>query len=187
MTGIVLVVCMLICLLLALAAVPGGLGSDKKKALDDENTPDLHEVIEDGSPLMIFDKREETKALMTAFDGDAIESVSAAAGNEGASSAADTSSQKEITAVYKALKNVIIGEELKGDAISADGTASDALPSDSDAANADGGCLISFLMDDGTECTFAFGSAEVYELNGKYYAASGTKNLWSAVQDLAEE
>ena len=72
-TGLILVACMIVCLLLALAVVPGGFGSDKKKDLDDENTPGIKTVLEDGSPLMIFDKRDEVKTLIADFDDEKVQ------------------------------------------------------------------------------------------------------------------
>ena len=180
-TGIVLVFCMLICLILALAVVPGGFGSgekDKSKDLDDENTPGLQTVIEDGSPLLIFDKRTETKALMSAFEDDAIESVSAALGNEGGAFALDTADQNEITAVYKALKNVVVGEELGPD----DSDATSA----GNASNTDGGCNVFFTLSDGSTCDFTFESSEVYYINGDRYAVSGTEDLWSVIEELGK-
>ena len=179
MTGIVLVICMLICLLIALAVVPGGFGSDNKKDLDDENTPGLHEVIEDGSPLMIFDKRAETRALIKEFDEDTVQSVSAALGNEGSSVVIDVTEEEEITAIYKALKNVVVGEELGPD--ESDATAASSSP------NAEGGCNISFVLSDDSTCDFVFESTEVYYLDGSRYAVSGTEGLWSVIKELGNQ
>ena len=176
MTGVVLVCCMLVCLLLALAVVPGGFGSDKKKDLDDDNTPGLQAVIEDGSPLMIFDKRAETRALMTDFEDDAVESVSAVQGNEGNSIFMDSDSQDEITAVYKALKNVIIGDELGED--DSDPTAASTAP------NNEGACFVAFTLSDGSTCDFTFESTEVYNYGDARYAADGTEGLWSVIEEL---
>lgn len=178
-TGIVLVICMLICLLLALAVVPGGFGSDSKKDLDDENTPGLHEVIEDGSPLMIFDKRAETRALIKEFDEDSVQSVSAALGNEGSSVVLDVTEEEDITAIYKALKNVVVGEELGPD--ESDATAASSSP------NAEGGCNISFVLSDDSTCDFVFESTEVYYLDESRYAVSGTEGLWSVIKELGDQ
>ena len=53
-TGIVLVICMLICLLLALAVVPGGFGSDNKKDLDD-----IPETVKNDIEFVLIRKIED--------------------------------------------------------------------------------------------------------------------------------
>lgn len=168
-TGLILVACMIVCLLLALAVVPGGFGSDKKKDLDDENTPGIKTVLEDGSPLMIFDKRDEVKTLIADFDDDKVQSVSAELTVDRDSVSIDISDQKEITAVYKALKNVVIGEKLKGD----------------ESHSAD--CSVVFVLADGSVCGFAFENESVYMVGGEHYAAAGTESLWSVIEGLANE
>ena len=173
-TGLILVACMIVCLLLGLAVVPGGFGSDNKKDLDDENTPGIQEVLKDGSPLMIFDKRPEVKALIADFDEDQIKSVSATLsvdGDHGAVTvdAMNAGSQDEITAVYKALKNVIIGDQLEA------------------GKSAEADCTVTFTLADGSTCDFAFENEEVYLLDGKRYAAGGTEGLWSVIQELIDE
>lgn len=174
MTGIVLVICMLICLLLALAVVPGGIGSDKKKNLDDENTPDLKTVMEDGSPLLIFDKRTETKALMEAFDNDQVSAVHVEVNDGETTLDFDSAEAEVITEFYKAVKNVVVGEESDSSAATAE--------SDSDSY---GSCRIAFEYEsgDGDSCVFEFAGPNAYTLDGTNYAVSGTDGLW----DLFEE
>ena len=167
-TGLVLVICMIVCLLIGLSVVPGGFGSDNKKDLDDENTPGLQTVIEDGSPLMIFDKRPEVRKLISDFDEDKVQSLSAELYVDGNGSAMNVESQKEITVVYKALKNVVVGEKLDGGKSS--GT----------------DCSITFVLADGTACDFAFENESVYLLDGERYEAAGTEGLWSAIQELCK-
>ncbi|MDO4869209.1 MAG: hypothetical protein Q4A65_02780 [Bacillota bacterium] len=179
MTGILLVGCMLVCLILALAVVPGGFGSDQKQDLDDENTPGLQAVIEDGSPLLIYDKRPETKALMSDFEEGMVASVNATLGNEGHSVLVDTDEQSEITEIYKALKNVMIGDELGPD--DTDPTASTNSP------NALGACYISFELSDGSTCDFTFENTEVYDMGDGRYAAAGTEGLWAVIEELGDE
>ena len=186
-TGIVLVGCMIICLLLALAVVPGGFGSDKKQDLDDEDTPGIQEVVEDGSPLMIFDKRAETKSLISEFGEGKITGVSAISGNEGSSTGFSSTSQKDIKAVYKALKNVVIGDELSEEDLASDGTGSDAIVSDSAESNLNGAIVITFTLSDETPCDFQFASSEVYVLNDKYYNVAGTEKLWTIVQEISDK
>ena len=177
-TGIILVGCMLICLILALAVVPGGFGSDDKKDLDDENTPGIQDVIENGSPLLIFDKRPATKALMSEFEENTVESVSATVGNEGHTAILDSADPGDITEVYKALKNVIIGDELGPS--DADPTAANNAP------NSLGACYVTFELSDGSTADFMFENTEVYNIDDSRYSAAGTEGLWSVVEELGE-
>lgn len=168
-TGLVLVICMVVCLLIGLAVVPGGFGSDNKKDLDDENTPGLQDVLENGTPLMIFDKRDEVKTLISDFDKDEVGKVIAELSIDNTSYSANISDQKEITEVYKALKNVVIGDELD------------------DAKSSSADCSLTFVLADGSACGFAFESKSDYMLSGKHYEAAGTDGLWSTIQELADE
>lgn len=98
--------------------------------------------------------------------------------NEGGAFALDTADQNEITAVYKALKNVVVGEELGPD----DSDATSA----GNASNTDGGCNVFFTLSDGSTCDFTFESSEVYYINGDRYAVSGTEDLWSVIEELGK-
>lgn len=168
-TGLVLVICMIVCLLIGLAVVPGGFGSDSKKDLDDENTPGLQDVLENGTPLMIFDKRDEVKTLISDFDNDEVRNVIAELTVGSKSYSVNVSDPKEITEVYKALKNVVIGDELD------------------DAKSSSADCSLTFVLSDGSACGFAFENESVYMSGGKHYEAAGTDGLWSVIQELANE
>ncbi len=170
-TGLILVFCMIVCLLIGLAVVPGGFGSGNKKDLDDENTPGIKTVLEDGSPLMIFDKRSEVKVLISDFDEAQVQSVNAklSAGNDSGDmtdGVVHTDDPETITAVYKALKNIVIGDKLDV------------------GKTADPACTVTFTLSDGSECEFVFESETVYLLDGGRYAAAGTEGFWSAIQGL---
>ena len=152
-TGLVLVICMIVCLLIGLAVVPGGFGSDSKKDLDDENTPGLHEV----------------KTLISDFDNDEVRNVIAELTVGSKSYSVNVSDPKEITEVYKALKNIVIGDELD------------------DAKSSSADCSLTFVLSDGSACGFAFENESVYMSGGKHYEAAGTDGLWSVIQELANE
>lgn len=168
-TGLVLVICMVVCLLIGLAVVPGGFGSDNKKDLDDENTPGLQDVLENGTPLIIFDKRDEVKTLISDFDNDEVDSVIAELTVGNNSYSVNVTNQKEITEIYKAVKNVVVGDEL------------------TNAKSSSADCSLTFTLADGSACGFAFENESVYMLDGKHYEAAGTEGLWSVIQELGDE
>ena len=70
-TGLILVGCMLVCVVLFIAiGAPGGFFGDGGKGdyLDDENTPGIGQVLEGDTPLLVFDKSDGARSLMKAFD-----------------------------------------------------------------------------------------------------------------------
>lgn len=156
-TGIALVGSMLVCLILCLAVgLPnafkgGGAGED----LDDENTPGITDIMDGGSPMMIFDKRESTSVLIDAYsDGQIAAAALKCDGGE-----AEFTSGKEIKSVYKALKNILVEDET--------GSSSGKV----------WGSVI-FTLEDGSECAFEFEDEDVYIMDGTAYSISGFEELW---------
>lgn len=112
-TGIALVGCMLVCVILALAVgVPNGFFGDGGKGgdLDDEDTPKVSDIIDGKTPILMFDKSKEATALMTAFDKGEISSVLLMFDPEGGNAPFESDDQEVIRQVYKALKNVVVIE-----------------------------------------------------------------------------
>ena len=110
-TGIVLVGCMLVCLILFLAVgMPNGFFGDGGKGgdLDDDGTPKIGEVIKGSNPIFVFDKSEGAKTLMTAFDEGTIVSAEVLYDQMGANAPYQTTDQEEIRTIYKALKNITV-------------------------------------------------------------------------------
>lgn len=110
-TGIVLVGCMLVCLILFLAVgMPNGFFGDGGKGgdLDDDGTPKIGEVIDGNSPILVFDKSEGAKRLMTAFDEGTIECAEVLYDQSGSNLPYKTTDQDEIRTIYKALKNITV-------------------------------------------------------------------------------
>ncbi len=143
-TGLVLVMVMVVCLLLVLTVIPGGIGDDgKDKNLDDKNTPGIKTVIEGGTPVMIFDKRESTKKLMQAFDDDEIAAVKIVYDRSGTKEEFNSSVPDDIRKVYKALKNVVVVDE-------------------TDLSENNENYRITFLLNDGTESIFDFKGRDIF-------------------------
>ncbi len=159
-TGIVLIGSMLVCLLICLCVIiPGGFGKDGESSkLDDEGAPNMKTLVEEGTPIFLLDKRASTKALMQAFDDGNVVSVNA----EGKSSDNET----VILDVYKALKNLVITEEVDK------GTVGNASTS------------IVFKMKDGTEAEYAFPEHGVLKIDEACYLIEGSDALWEAVEKM---
>ncbi len=167
-TGIALVLVMVVCLLLVLAVIPGVIGDDgKDKNLDDENTPGLKTVVEEGTPIMIFDKSEPARKLMQAFDDDAIASVEVAYYQDGTLYTSERKAPGDILAVYKALKNVVVAGETDGN-------------------KGNEYNRVIFRLDDGTESEFVFKGDHVYVSDGEYYDIVNEEDLWQTVREVAD-
>ena len=95
-TGLALVASMLICLLICLAVLlpKGGLGGSEAEDLNDADTPDLKTVMNEGTPVLIYDKRPEAQALVAAYENGTMEklfkNIVVAADAETASAGDDT-------------------------------------------------------------------------------------------------
>ena len=113
-TGIALVGCMVVCLILFLAVgVPNGFFGDGGNGgdLDDDGTPKIGEVLSGSSPILVFDKSEGAKQLMTAFDKGTIVSATVLYDQMGANAPYETTDQNEIRTIYKAMKNITVGKK----------------------------------------------------------------------------
>lgn len=170
-TGLILVGCMLVCVILFLAVgVPNGFFGDGGKAgdLDDENTPGVEEVMSGQSPLFVFDKSDRTRALISAFDEGRIESVEVFY-DQNEYSAYKTTDQDEIRTVYKALKNIVVIGENDGE--------------NSNAFAQTGRHYVKFYSDEGEEYAYIFKGENVIAYKGDEYAIEGGYNLWTFLQD----
>ena len=110
-TGIVLVGCMLVCLILFLAVgMPKGFfgGGGQGGDLDDDGTPKIGEVLKGSNPILVFDKSDGAKQLMTAFDEGTIVSAEVLFDQMGGNEPYQTTDQEEIRIIYKALKNITV-------------------------------------------------------------------------------
>ncbi|MDD6311300.1 MAG: hypothetical protein PUB09_05125 [Firmicutes bacterium] len=168
-SGILIVSAMVIAFVIILAvALPGGFGSlfeKDSKDLNDDGAPSFSDVMDKGSPIMIFDKRDETKALLAAYDNDEIVSVDFLGSNgEGNGSESDSA----IVDAYRALKNIIVGEKIEKPA---------------KAAIYD----VNFVLADGTKCPFEFAEDEdecAVNLDGVWYQVAGFSDLLEVIMDM---
>lgn len=165
-TGIALVGCMLVCLIICLAVgLPKGFGGEKKQNLDDENTPGITDIMDGNSPVMIYDKRESTKVLMEAFNDENVAGVVLVCDNGASEFSGETFG--DVKNVYRALKNILVEDEIASGA-STDGSI--------------WGSAV-FELEDGSKCSFEFSKCDVLIIDGKAYRISGYEELWK----LAEE
>lgn len=159
-TGIVLVGSMLVFLIICIVVIKPGV-SGGKNSLDDENTPGITDIMDGSSPLLIFDKRSSTSDLMNAFDRGEVARVSIDCDEFSVS----TQDQKEIEAIYRALKNILVGEEVYAK------------------SNGLWGILV-FEMEDGTNCEFEFaGESILVTEDGKMYKLMESDELWEVAKE----
>lgn len=165
-TGLILVGSMILCVVLFLAiGVPNGFFSDSGSGgnIDDENTPGIKEVIEDGTPILIFDKSEGAKALMTAFDEGKIASADVLYDEMGGNPSYETSDQGEIKEIYKAMKNIVIVKE-------------------TNTSMTDCYHHVYFTLEDGTKYGYSFEGREILNYGDKNYEISGGGDLWNLLR-----
>ena len=170
-TGIALVGCMVVCLLLFLAVgMPNGFFGDGGKGgdLDDDGTPKIGDVLSGNAPILVFDKSEGAKKLMTAFDEGNIESVEVLYDQGGGNAPYKTTDQDEIRAVYKALKNITITGE-------------------SDTSTTDAYHYVTFTFDDGTGYGYRFESTEALSLDGSNYTITGSGDFFKFLQEKCSQ
>ncbi len=161
-TGIVLVGCMLVCLILFLAVgMPNGFFGDGGKGgdLDDDGTPKIGEVINGNTPILVFDKSEGAKKLIKAFDEGTIESVEVLYDQGGGNLPYKTTDQDEIRTVYKALKNITITGE-------------------SDMSVTDAYHYVTFTFNDDTSYGYRFESTEFLCFDGSNYTIAGSGDFF---------
>ncbi|MCQ2547294.1 MAG: hypothetical protein MJ161_07120 [Clostridia bacterium] len=175
-TGIALVGCMLVCVILALAVgVPNGFFGDTGKGgdLDDENTPKVSDIVDGKTPIFMFDKSKDAMALMTAFDRGEIADVLLMFDPEGGNAPAESDDQDVIRQAYKALKNIVVLEATE-----------DAGPE----------CYhnITFTLNDGTGVTYSFDGTDILIYddgtgNTVKYSIEGAEELQELYSRLAEQ
>ena len=162
-TGIVLVGCMLVCLILFLAVgVPNGFFGDGGKGgdLDDDKTPKISDVLDGSTPLLVFDKSDGAKTLMTAFDEGTIKSAEVLYDEMGANQPYKTKDQEEIRTIYKALKNLTVTGE-------------------SDMSITDCYHYVFFTFEDGTSYGYRCEGTELLSYGDSNYDISGGEDLFA--------
>ncbi len=166
-TGIVLVGCMLVCLIMFLAVgVPNGFFGDSGKGgdLDDDNTPKIGEVLSGSNPILVFDKSEGAKKLMTAFDAGSIEKVEVLYDESGAGEPYTTDEQSEIRTIYKGLKNITVTGE-------------------SETSVTDSYHYVVFYFADGSSYGYNFEGRENLVYDGSNYEIEGGEEFFDFVQE----
>ena len=169
-TGIALVGCMVVCLILFLAVgVPNGFFGDGGKGgdLDDEGTPKIGEALKGNSPILIFDKSEGAKKLMTAFDEGTIVSAEVLYDQMGGNAPYKTTDQEEIRTIYKALKNIVVEGK-------------------SDMSITDCYHYVFFTLEDGSSYGYRFEGTGLLCYGSDNYDISGGGDLFSFMQAKCE-
>ena len=98
------------CLILFLAVgMPNGFfGGGQGGDLDDDGTPKIGEVLKGSNPILVFDKSDGARQLMTAFDEGTIVSAEVLYDQMGGNEPYKTTDQEEIRTIYKGLKNITV-------------------------------------------------------------------------------
>lgn len=109
-TGLALVGAMVVCLLICLAVLlpKGGLGGSEAEDLNDADTPDLKTVMDEGTPVMIYDKRTEAQALVAAYENGTMEKIEIS-WEDGTDLTVDQPS--EIKEIYRLFKNIVVAAD----------------------------------------------------------------------------
>lgn len=158
-TGLILIGSMVVCLLICLAVlIPrGGLGGGAED-LNDADTPDLKTVVEEGTPILIADKRSGTQALISAYEHGVIRSATIFL-DDGTEK--NIRSKEEVTELYRLLKNVVVTGDY--DAESADGGAEASGEGDKNAGDA---VILQFALEDEMPAEFAFIGDSIFVTDG---------------------
>ncbi len=176
-TGLVLVGSMVICLLICLAVlIPrGGAGGPAAEDLNDENTPDLKTVVQEGTPLLIYDKRPEAQALLTAYEAGALEEAWV---QIGAGEKRQVTTPSEVKELYRLLKNVVVTGEAPDPRESEAADESEAPDGNIEAT------ALGFVLADGDECTYVFAGNGVLAIDDATFAITGEKPLFEKLEKL---
>ena len=169
-TGIALVGCMLVCLILFLAVgVPNGFFGDGGKGgdLDDDGTPKIGEVLKGSNPILVFDKSDGARQLMTAFDEGTIVSAAVLYDEMGANEPYETTDQDEIRTIYKGLENITVTGE-------------------SEMSLTDSYHFVEFTFSDGTSYGYRFEGTELLCYGAENYDISGGEELFSFMREKCE-
>lgn len=170
-TGIALVGCMVVCLILFLAVgVPNGFFGDGGKGgdLDDDNTPKIGEVLDGNTPILVFDKSDGARQLIKAFDEGSIESIEVLYDEGGGNAPYQTTDQDEIRTVYKALKNITVTGK-------------------SDMSVTDAYHYVAFKFKDGGSYGYRFESTEFLCLGDSNYTISGSGDFFTFLREKCTE
>ena len=166
-TGIALVGCMVVCLIIFLAVgVPNGFfsGGGNGGDLDDDGTPKIGDVLEGSTPILVFDKSDGAKQLMTAFDKGTIVSATVLYDQMGANAPYETTNQDEIRTIYKAMKNITVGKK-------------------SNMSITDCYHFVYFTFEDGTSYGYNFEGTDLLCYGNDNYDISGGSDLFTYMQE----
>jgi hypothetical protein len=158
---------MVVCLILFLAVgVPNGFFGDSGKGgdLDDDGTPKIGDVLDGNSPILVFDKSDGAKELMTAFDKGTITSAEVLYDEGGANAPYETTDQDEIRTIYKTLKNITVGEK-------------------SETSITDCYHYVSFTFEDGNSYGYSFEGTGLLSYGGDNYDIAGGSDLFSFMKE----
>lgn len=166
-TGLALVTSMLICLLICLVVLlpKGGLGGSEAEDLNDADTPDLKTVMNEGTPVLIYDKRPEAQALVAAYENGTMEKIEIS-WEDGTDLTADQPS--EIKEIYRLFKNIVVATDAET-ASAGDDT------DDSDDGEAKIG--LAFQVEDGAPCEYTLIGDSALTIGDEDYRVTGAEAL----------
>ena len=183
-TGLALVASMLICLLICLAVLlpKGGLGGSEAEDLNDADTPDLKTVMNEGTPVLIYDKRPEAQALVAAYENGTMEKIEIS-WQDGTDLSVDQPS--EIKEIYRLFKNIVVTADAEtasaGDDIdSADPEVDDADTDDIAGADGDDGVAeisLTFQVEDEAPCEYTLIGDSALTIGDEDYRVTGAEAL----------
>ena len=168
-----MVICLLICL--AVLIPRGGAGGPAAEDLNDENTPDLKTVVQEGSPILIYDKRPEAQALLAAYDAGTLEEAWV---QVGAGEKRQVTAPSEVKELYRLLKNVVVTGEAPDPRESEAADESEAPDEGEDPT------ALGFVLADGSECTYVFAGNGVLAIDDAPIAITGEKPLLEKLAKL---
>ena len=168
-TGLALVASMLICLLICLAVLlpKGGLGGSEAEDLNDADTPDLKTVMNEGTPVLIYDKRPEAQALVAAYENGTMEKIEIS-WQDGTDLSVDQPS--EIKEIYRLFKNIVVTADAE--------TAS--AGDDTDGADGDDGVAkidLAFRVEDEAPCEYTLIGDSALTIGDEDYRVTGAEAL----------
>lgn len=190
-TGLALVGAMVVCLLICLAVLlpKGGLGGSEAEDLNDADTPDLKTVMDEGTPVMIYDKRTEAQALVAAYENSTMEKIEIS-WEDGTDLTVDQPS--EIKEIYRLFKNIVVAADAEtasaGDDIDdADPEADDADADDVDGADGDDGVAeidLAFWVEDEAPCEYTLIGDSALSIGDEDYKVTGAQALVKYLKTL---
>ena len=202
-TGLALVGAMVVCLLICLAVLlpKGGLGGSEAEDLNDADTPDLKTVMDEGTPVMIYDKRTEAQALVAAYENGTMEKIEIS-WEDGTDLTVDQPS--EIKEIYRLFKNIVVAADAEtasaGDDVDdADPEADDADADDDadiddddtnvddDDADGDDGVAeidLAFWVEDEAPCEYTLIGDSALTIGDEDYRVTGAQALVKYLKTL---